>query len=323
MIKDDKDPKAPKGEGEADDVLETALEEQQAEVSPKSHSKSPWKAFIFTGLLASLIGAVGGGYGVYTALKTQAPKITDAPQVDLSPLEAKLTDLTKRLDAAEASVEKAINRPVPKPTAISEPVDLSGLESRLDTLENAPSPEIDPAALTALKSAQEDGFEWPDTSDLEKRLSELESASDEAPQATLPDDLLERLETLEDTRVEGGTAASDEERLARFEALESRLSDLENRPAAAAKIERVSILAFPKKAMVEAVEDNIEGGLFKKTLSKHVRVKDENDPIALIEGIEADIEKGRLQAAIKKYDRLPEPIRVAGQAWYESVKASL
>jgi len=40
--------------------------------------------------------------------------------------------------------------------------------------------------------------------------------------------------------------------------------------------------------MVAAVEDNIEGGLLKKTLSRHVRIKDENDPIALIEGIEAD-----------------------------------
>ena len=54
-----------------------------------------------------------------------------------------------------------------------------------------------------------------------------------------------------------------------------------------------------------------------------MRVKDENDPLSLIEGIEADIANGRLEGAAEKYDRLPEPVRAAGQAWYDSVKASL
>jgi len=316
---------------------ETELDSDPIETSAKSPQKSPWKAFILTGLIASLFGAAGGGYGVFTGLKSQKPNTAAAPAVDLSPLEAKLKNLTIRLEAAEASVKKSAARPTStgKPVDLSaiekrldrleatpkiEAGDLSGLEKRLDTLEDAPSPEIDPAALTALQSAQKDGFEWPDTSDLEERIQALEAKLDDAREPSVPTDLLDRLETLE---ADVETAQSENGFSVLNEELEARLTALENRPAGPGRIERVSILAFPKEAMVAAVEDNIEGGLLKKTLSRHVRIKDENDPIALIEGIEADIAKGRLEGAADKFDRLPEPIRAAGQAWYDSVKASL
>ena len=316
MIENEDDLAAQNLEQDVEEGLENELDEPRA----KSPAKSPWKAFILTGLIASLIGAFGGGYGVYTGLKAQSPSLADASNVDLSPLETKIADLTTRLNAAEASVKKAVNRPAPK----SDPVDLSGLEKRLDALESAPRPEIDPAALTALQSAQEDGFDWPDTSGLENRLAELETKLDELPEPSGPTDLLDRLETLEsEFETRDGSADLDKARAERFEDLETRLSDLENRPTANPRIERVSILAFPKEDMVSAVEENIEGGLFKKTLSRHVRVKDENDPLSLIEGIEADIANGRLEGAAEKYDRLPEPVRAAGQAWYDSVKASL
>jgi len=88
-------------------------------------------------------------------------------------------------------------------------------------------------------------------------------------------------------------------------------------------VERVSILAFPKAQMVAAVEENMEGGLIQKTLSRHIRVKDADDPLTLIDGIETDLNEGRLDAAAKKFERLPSPVQTAGQAWYESVKASL
>lgn len=312
---------------EPDDSAKGEPDPDSAADAVEPRAKSPWKAFILTGLIASLFGAAGGGYGVYAGLKSQSPSLAEIPNVDLSPIDTKLKSLTARLDAAEADVKKAVNRPFPKAASIPEPVDLSGLEKRLDALESAPSPEIDPAALTALKSAQDDGFDWPDTSGLETRLSELESKLAEQPEATVPEGLEARIETLEADFETAKSAENlleiDPARAAKIEAIEARLRDLENRPAPAAKIERVSILAFPKDALIAAAEDNVEGGLFKKTLSRHVRVKDENDPIALIEGIEADIVKGRLQAAADKFERLPEPIRTVGQAWYESVKASL
>jgi hypothetical protein len=88
-------------------------------------------------------------------------------------------------------------------------------------------------------------------------------------------------------------------------------------------VKRVPILAFPKTQMISAVEANMDGGMIKKSLSRHIRVKDVDDPLTLIDGIETDLSEGRLGAATEKFERLPSPVRSAGQAWYESVKASL
>ena len=68
----------------------------------------------------------------------------------------------------------------------------------MQALESAPRPEIDPEALSALQSAQKDGFEWPDVSNLETRIESLESEPDAEVQTELPAELLERLTALEE-----------------------------------------------------------------------------------------------------------------------------
>ena len=292
-----------------------------AELDPVDlRAKSPWKAFILTGFLASLIGAGGGGYGAYTALKKFSPAPATQTDVDLSPIEMKLKQLTDRVNIVETEAQEAAS----SPQLETEPVDLSALEDRLTTLETAPSPEIDPAALTALQAAQKDGFEWPDVSTLEGKIAALEAKADTVTETILPENLLDRLTALE-THAEtvqntDPVLAIDEGVMSEFNA---RLSALENRSDVAPKIERVSILAFPKALMIEAVDVNMEGGLIKKVLSRHVRVKSANNPLTLIEGIENDLSQGRLAPAAEKFERLPSPVRSAGQAWYESVKASL
>lgn len=312
MIEDE-----PKPIGETQEV-ELGTEAELDLVEPRA--KSPWKAFILTGFLAGLIGAAGGGFGAYAALKKFSPAPAPQASINLSPIEMKLKRLTDRVSAAETSAQDAANRPA----AVSEPVDLSAVEDRLNALETAPSPEIDPAALTALQAAQADGFEWPDVSSLEDKIAALESQAETPVQTTLPEDLIERLTVLEaDVEAVQNTApAIDEDMMSK---LNARLSALENRPAAKPTtiVERVSILAFPKDLMIEAVEANREGSLIKKTLSRHIRVKDANAPLTLIEGIESDLSEGRLAPAAEKFERLPSPVRSAGQAWYESVKASL
>ena len=303
---------------------EAELLEPEVEPDPvEPRAKSPWKAFILTGLLAGLIGAGGGGYGAYAALKKFSPAPAAQAAVDLSPIETRLKRLTDRVTAAEATAKDTANRP----SVESEPVDLSGIEDRLKALETAPSPEIDPVALTALQTAQKDGFEWPDTSALEDRIAALETdvetVRDAGSASGLDDETLTELETrvmaLEDRPI-SATSAVDAKKLT---ALTARLKALESRSAPTSKVERVSILAFPKARMIAAAENNVEGGLLKKTLSQHIRVKSANDPFTLITGIETDISEGRLAAAVKKFERLPPPIREVGQAWYESVKASL
>jgi len=308
-------------EDESEGGSETA--EQDAEIAVKEpRAKSPWKAFILTGFLAGLIGAAGGGFGAYTALKKFSPTPIVPTQIDLAPVEASLKGLNDRLSAAETDLQTLSKR-----SALdTEPVDLSGLEGRVSALENAPSPEINPDALTALQAAQKDGFEWPDTAALEDRIRDLEAKTKAPVDAPIPQSLMERLALLEAEletfhNAEPMTAPQLDEDM--VSDIQARLTALENRPPPTPRVERISILAFPKAQLVTAVEANMEGGMIQKTLSRHIRVKDANDPLTLIEGIEEDLNEGRLTAAAEKFERLPMPVRRAGQAWYESVKASL
>lgn len=311
-------------EKEPKPVTEVLDAEVEVEPIEEPRAKPPWKAFVLTGFLAGLIGTAGGGYGAYAALKKFSPAPVAQAKVDLSPIEMNLKRLTDRVNVAEADMKDVANRPA---TTV-EPVDLSALKARLAALEAAPTPEIDPEALTALQAAQKDGFEWPETEQIEAGLTQL-------------DERLTKLEIADQKALdESSTGLTNEqaraslqdlhERVAMLEvnpdelqSLTKRLETLENSPAPNPVVERVSILAFPKTQMIGAVEANMEGGMIKKTLSRHIRVKDANDPLTLIDGIENDLSEGRLAAAAEKFERLPSPVRSAGQAWYESVKASL
>ncbi len=320
MISEDDAPKA-----------HTDLEVEEPLTEPPVRKPSPWKAFILTGLLAGLIGAGGGAYGVYAGLKAQAPDVVPDVALDVTaltaPLTAKIEGLEKRLTAAESAAKAAGGRPILK----TKPVDLSTIKSRLNALETASPLEIDPSAITALQAAQADGFEWPDVSTLETRVAEMETVVSSLPEDMTSDrlpmllsEMADRLEALEAdvlaVKNADPVAAVDPQNM---KALKARLSALENRAVAAPRIERIAVLAFPKKALLDAVDANAKGSFVKKALSRHVRVKDDDNPLTLIEAIEVDISKGRLEAAANKFERLPPPVKTAGQAWYESVKASL
>ena len=133
---------------------------------------------------------------------------------------------------------------------------------------------------------------------------------------------LEQIETSLSQNAKANSAASKQD-VAKLAVLTKRLAALEKKASAPVEVNRVTLLAFPKDQLMEAVTENTQGGFMAKALSKHVRVKDEDDPRTLINGIETDIAEGRLEAATKKFERLPAPVKTAGQAWYESVKASL
>lgn len=304
----------PESVAEPPKPLEEAEPEPEVE-APKS--KSPWKAFIITGVLAGLIGALVGGYGAYEGLKRFTPEPTPQAEIDFSPIESRLDNLADRLEAVETAIGEV-------DTLEIEPFDLSPLEARLEALETAPRPEIDPDALTALQAAQADGFDWPDISEFEARITALEQNYETPSDVALRTDLLDRITALEaeteNIRNTEPVAVMDESVLS---ALGTRITALESRPEPKPVVERVSILAFPKAQLIEAVENNQKGGLIEKTLSRHIRVKDANDPLTLIDGIESDLLDGRLAAAAEKFERLPAPIRASGQAWYDSVKAAL
>lgn len=303
-----------------EDDEEPVAEPAEPELEPEEdapRARSPWKAFILTGLLAGLIGAAGGSYGAYLGLKQFSPKTVEPVKVDLSPIEARLNQLNDRLTSAETKARDALEQEI-------KPVDLTPLKARLESLETAPLPDIDPEALAALQAAQDDGFKWPDISELEARLAVLEEKFDTASDPGVPVDVMNRIAAIETemetVRTAEPIAGLDEDIMSDFSA---RIAELENRPAPNPVVKRVSILAFPKAQLTDAVEDNRTGGMIEKTLSRHIRVKDANDPMTLIDGIETDLSEGRLAAAAEKFERLPSPVRSAGQAWYDSVKAAL
>jgi len=134
-----------------EDEPKPVAEPPEPELEPEAEAeatrqKSPWKAFILTGVLAGLFGALAGGYGAYEGLKRFSPKPVPQAEIDLSPIQARLDSLADRVAAAETAIME-IDMPD------MEPVYLSPLEARLEALETAPRPDIDPDALAALHAA--------------------------------------------------------------------------------------------------------------------------------------------------------------------------
>jgi hypothetical protein len=325
----------------------TAVEPDAAAVSPDAvadafdeattpaKTPKPWKAVILTGFLASLIGGSLGAFGLYAGLKAQGPEAAPDFSADIMAATRPLSETVATLERRLAGLESDIDDMDAASLALAEPVDLSTIENRLTTLETTAPSEIDPATVAALNAAQADGFEWPDTSALQARIVALETELQklsEVPAAEMPfdfpsgfsEDLTERLDTLE-TQIAQSSSTEDLSLMMSnvLETIEARVSALENVEPIAPRVERIAVLAFPKEALLKAVEANAEGGFVKKTLSRHVRVKDDDNPRTLIDQIEVDISEGRLDAAANKFERLPAPVKTAGQAWYESVKASL
>lgn len=287
---------------------------------PAVEKRAPgWKAVIITGLLAGLIGTGGGAaalyYGISYGLKTQSPDMTQLKAELQQELRAEMTALTSRLSAVENTADEAANRLLPEFDMA--PMDLSPLEARIIALENAPSPEIDPDALSALQAAQADGFEWPNVDDLNDRLAALENrpiaTTDPSVSPEMLLEMADRIDALEAASALAVAPALPTDLLARIDALE-------NRPVVTPEKQIIPVLAFPKQAMLRATEDMATGGFIERTLSKHVRVKDDDDPRTLIEGIEADLSEGRLDLAANKYESLPAPVQQVARAWYESVQ---
>jgi hypothetical protein len=107
--------------------------------------------------------------------------------------------------------------------------------------------------------------------------------------------------------------------------IEARLEALENRPApilksAPAADTPTTQIPFPKTALITAAEGRQkQGGFFKRQMDKHIRVKDANDPLVLIEAIETALSENDMDTAKAKFDQLPSQIRSAGQSWRESL----
>lgn len=245
--------------------------------------------------LAALFGALGGAYGAQ--FLTKSP---DLLKVD-SQIDRKTAELEDKQQKALASLKDEIaglknNVMQVQGGQASEEV-LAVLQNRVDALEAAPLPEfpeIDPEIMTALQSAQADGFNWPDMTGVETKLEGLEKDyTDIAEQLR---SVSERVEDLNDKALMVKPMGS---------------SDL-----LLSKTLPTSSLEFPETALRDAAEQMVsKQGFFKRTMSKHIDVRDPSDPIVLIEKVKAALQAGDIDLAIKTFDTLPESIKEAGQEW--------
>ncbi|WP_416877806.1 hypothetical protein [Litorimonas sp.] len=248
-------------------------------------------------LLGAVGGAIGGAYGThYLFPPTNADDLRAAVQQDVGQLETKtqaeINDIRQDLSDLETRLSQTSSE-----TKIQSFI--TGIEERLQTLENAPAPslpDIDSDTLNALKAAQNEGFNWPETNEIDSQITNLNS----------------KTEALE-AQIVGLNAQ-----------IESLEGDLETREAQPEIVQPETDTAksigpeFPKQALLNAAKNRAESqGFLSRTLNKHVSVDSPDSPKNLIEKIETAYEKGDIYTAIKTFDRLPSDIRSAGQDWRE------
>jgi small-conductance mechanosensitive channel len=271
-------------------------------------------------LLATGLGAVGGAYGA-KYLNTGSDAADFQTKLDRAVADAK-DDNAKSLAQSISGIQSELSRLKQQNAALknnaqnSEGIELSQLDAvearlseRIETVENRPLPslpEINDETLQALKQAEEDGFDWPDTSAQDTRIAELEEAltSARAEIDGVKSQMLAMESDMADIASKSVTVRPD-------------MADLEANPVTAFKPD------FPREALLTAAEAAQEAsqnkqGFLAKALNKHIQVREPDDPIVLIETIETALTRGDLKTALKSFDALPQDIRRVAETWRNS-----
>jgi|GEM_PF-2516834 len=286
---------------------ETVSPEPKSEAGKKSLLSSPWVRY---GGLSLVVFGLGSFAGHYTADRYGHRAAGQAIQINdkIKGLEAELTtarSTNSEMKAQLSRLEREL-KAVPKTQAAAEPVDLSGIENRLVSLENREPAEtqiIDPELLSRLEALKTEGSEALDLADIYTRIEALESATPEP--ADPPDltDIYARLEMLETARVAASEISAP--------VIEADTVIIPGVQAA--------IPEFPKAALLAALPDESQ----KNWLQKQITVRGPNDPSLLIEKIPEDIFNENWAAAAQKYDKLPDNIRSVGQDWRDAIESRL
>lgn len=243
--------------------------------------------------VAALLGAIGGAFGAQYLI----PKTDYAPvqsQIDRAIADVK-DENRKEIAALKSTLETLRLQTADSLDQSSFEAQLSVIEERVLALENTPAPslpDVSPETLKALQKAQAEGFVWPDTSDLELDVTDLKA-----------DIALLKLD---------------------IEALEAQpfaLSPNITEQVVQSGLLPSEPLEFPLKALLAAAQSEpTEQGFLARALNKHIKVKDADGPVALIEKAADEYAKGDLRSAIITFDKLPDDIQKAGQDWRDAVK---
>jgi hypothetical protein len=268
-----------------------------------------------------------------------AKSATDVAKTSQSDAEAARSDAAKALalatkTAAAVDQQAGATNSAPSPAA-SPAADTSALEARVQKLESALPASDKPA----------DDKPAVDLSPLENRLAKVEAALATPKIET-------RVAPEENHARQGETAAAAvaaeaiAERLAAGSPYPAELSALERVGADAAKVAALKPFAekgaptagalasdFAKVApdALKAANSKESGGVMDRLMSnmgKVVKITPVgetagDDPAAIVSQIAASLDRGRIDAAMALWARLPEPSRRASQDWANSAQARL
>ena len=248
-------------EAEASDNLEAEAGEETSEAETETtfaNDEKPYNGRRELGLLpilglfllAAALGAIGGAYGTHylfppasvedlrADVQKDVAQIDAKTQTDMDGIRQEMTKLKKISSRAnsDADFKRALN----------------AIDQRLEAVESLPSPnlpEISPETIAALKAAQADGFDWPETDSINTQISELTS----------------KTEALE-SQIKGLNG-----QIGSLEAvLKTQAARPEMRPAGIVKPRSPD---FPKQALLNAANTRSESqGFLSRTLNKHVSV---------------------------------------------------
>jgi hypothetical protein len=257
---------------------------------------------LLAAILGAIGGAVGGAYGTqYVTPPADVNALRAEFQKEMSQVKSQLNSETQNAVNALRTELNGLKTQTSR-TDVGDDLQpaLTALNKRVQALEAAPDSkltDIDPKTINALKSAQKDGFKWPETDAMESDVADLKSTST---------DLKSQIEAL---NVE-------------LKTLETKFDSLSSVPAnisSDADLTKFDGPVFPKQALLQAAKTKADSqGLLARTLHKHVHIDRPDSPKNLINKIETAYGKGDVYTAIKTFDRLPSDIRIAGQDWRDA-----
>ncbi|MBL4870475.1 MAG: hypothetical protein JKX72_05935 [Robiginitomaculum sp.] len=298
-------------------------------VHPKEKAKTHQKGIsragaVFLALLATLMGGSIGWLGPAMFKSTSQ---TDAITQTVAALQADLNTQTKARKTIEQTLKTLQNRIKTN----------TGNTAKLGATVSEQSQNID-----VLTNAQADNNQGNDNfASLESNLLDLTNKVDAQLALNMKD---------------GATGAGANTLLTRLSALESQITELQKSqietvssvgfPSASAEpidlpdthasktlsendrteILRVLVESFPRKEMLAAVEAQQKIALKKpswlqKTLSKHIKVRDDNTPpLTIINSVEAAIKAGRIEDALAGIKKLNPPVRAMTIDWVIAAK---
>ncbi len=289
---------------ESEEAHEDAIEDTPIDAAVSPHSLKSLLPVLGLSVAAAIIGAIGGAIGSqyfvkepdYTSLKSEISQEISGATDSVSRNAANdINALRSDIDKLKRDMAITLNDDTLK-TDIARVFET--LEARLATVEARPQstlPEdiaaIEPATLSALQRAQEAGFNWPDTTSYEAQITVLQ-------------------EELQHMQAEVDALKSQEARIitGADTALLSASSESVYRPD------------FPLADLLLGAKKNTKPkSLLERTLDKHIRVADPDDPVTLIKKAQKAYEDQDYRAAISAFDQLPPEIQAYGKNWREAI----